>query len=732
MRLGYFCLFALALSAGEPSKILRGVVLDPANRPIAGARIQCGGRSTFSNTDGRFTLPSADPCDSTIEKDGFVTGTPKLTPSADARIVLTIQGPVENVIVTATRSQATPEQAAVAANTIAEKQLLARDLPSIADALREIPDVNITTTGRRGDATSLFLRGSSSTSTLVLLDGVPLNDPGGQINLAHLTSNGIDRIEVVRGPESTLFGAEASAGVIQIFTRRGNAEEQIPHGMFEYERGNFQTDRWLAGLNGGYAGRLDYSLHADQFHSAGAFPNDFYRNNSGSANVGYRISDATQIRGIFRIYDAHLGAPGQVAYQAYDYAANEETRDETVSARVDDSRGTRFFQTLSFGYHHLNDRFNENEGYRSQPLAALVRDVGANTYFVDLLNPAALPTQIPAGDRIAKSTAYFGPYPSLNITERKTVDYQGTLAQTGGALVFGYAFQDQSGNVSGTEASRKHNGFFANEQYSLGSRIHLSGGLRVEHSSAFGTYLAPRAGGSVLLLKQHGPLDSTFLRLSAGRGILEPSLYENYVQSQYAKGNPALRPEKTNSYEAAIVQEWAGRRIRTEVAAFRSSFHDLITYVYPSWQNIEQSWARGVEFSGEAKIVRNVSLSASYTRLSTRVVNSVSPTSPTTGIGVELLRRPKNGGSLVLSATPKRFTFVAGARFVGDRHDSDYAFGITRNPGYENVFASASYTLSKHFTPILRLDNLLNERYQEALGYSALSRTVLGGMRISW
>ena len=180
------------------------------------------------------------------------------------------------------------------------------------------------------------------------------------------------------------------------------------------------------------------------------------------------------------------------------------------------------------------------------------------------------------------------------------------------------------------------------------------------------------------------------------------------------------------------MHEWWGHRVRSEVAAFRNSFKDLITYVYPSWQNIEQSWARGVELSTEARVIRNVLISGNYTRLYSRIVNSVSPLSPVTGIGQPLLRRPQNSGAITIAMTPRRWSFVVGARFIGDRHDSDYTFGVTRNPGYENVFLSAAYTMSNHVTPVLRIDNLLNEGYQEALGYAALSRTVIGGLRISW
>jgi vitamin B12 transporter len=111
---------------------------------------------------------------------------------------------------------------------------------------------------------------------------------------------------------------------------------------------------------------------------------------------------------------------------------------------------------------------------------------------------------------------------------------------------------------------------------------------------------------------------------------------------------------------------------------------------------------------------------------------STASTDPYNGVGQELPRRPKNSGSVTLQITPKRWTFVAGGRFVGDRQDADFVFGITRSPAYANAFLSASYTVTNHLTPFLRIDNLTNESYSEVLGYPALSRNVIGGVRVTW
>ena len=197
--------------------------------------------------------PVVDKCQASMEKTGFDSRTVDLTAASEAKITLEIAGRVETVVVSANRTETTPEQAAVAANVITEQQLQARQFPMIFDVLREIPGLQVDEYGPPGTLAEVFTRGADYTGTLVLLDGVPLNDPGGELHLENLTSEGLDRVEVVRGPESALFGAEAAAGVIQLFTKHGDPENAVPHGSFSYERGSFQTDRWIANLNGGFA-----------------------------------------------------------------------------------------------------------------------------------------------------------------------------------------------------------------------------------------------------------------------------------------------------------------------------------------------------------------------------------------------------------------------------------------------------------------------------------------------
>src|SRR5437763_1712656 len=165
---------SLAISAGETNNI-RGTVLDPSGRAIEGAAVSCQGRTAFSNVDGRFALSLSSACELTIKKTGFQTKRVEFNGNG-VRIQLELQGPVETVVVSATRAQTTPEQAAVAANVVSEQQFQIRDYPMIFDVLREIPGLQVSDSGRRGALTSVYTRGAERTGTLVLLDGVPLND----------------------------------------------------------------------------------------------------------------------------------------------------------------------------------------------------------------------------------------------------------------------------------------------------------------------------------------------------------------------------------------------------------------------------------------------------------------------------------------------------------------------------------------------------------------------------
>lgn len=705
-----------------------GVVVDPSGRPIPNARVECAGEFTTTGVDGRYSLPKTERCEAAVSAAGFQTIHIQLV--SGARIELPIAGLSERVVVSATRRETTVEEAGVAASVVNRAELGQRQFPMLGDVLREVPGLQVARYGRPGSLTEVFARGGQRTGTLVMVDGIPVSDPGGEVNLAGFTSGTLDHVEVVRGPESALFGAEASSGVIQLFTRRGDAERTRPRGSVSYERGSFQTDRWMANLAGGSGARFDYALGAEQFHTVGEYPNDYFRNTSGTANAGFRISPTTQVRGVFRSFDSMLGAPNQVGYHIYDFDANEATRDTAGGIRLEDVRGRNYVQQVSFSYHRSHDLFIDSRMDGPYDIAALVRDTTKpvhRTYFEGLVDPGTTP---PPGLRLVKQSVTLWPFdPFLSLTSRKDFGYQGTLTHSNGATVFGYEFERQNGEVTGNDVNRDNHGLFVHEQVVVARRLFLSGGMRLERNSAFGTKLTPRGAVSYRVA------GSTYLRASAGIGITEPSLLQNFARDPWFVGNPDLRPEKTTSYEGGVVQELFGRRLRTEVSAFANSFRDLITFAFtqtPStWQNIEASRARGLEFTAQGRVASWISVNGNYTRMWTRITASSSPNALFNGTGQELPRRAGNSGAASIALTPRRWSLQAGAVLVGERQDTDL-FGVTRNRGYQNVYAAGSLRVHRNVVPFVRVENLLNDRYEEVLGYPTLSRGVHGGLRLEW
>jgi vitamin B12 transporter len=660
-----------------------GSVSDPNGQPAGSAKVVCGSETKSTDPHEVPDFPSV--CKTS-----------------------------ESVVVTATRAPLAIEESGVAAEVFTAKDFEPARGAFVQNLLRDVPGLNVVQTGTNGAITSLFARGGESDAALVLLDGVPVTEPGGELDFAHLTSAGLERMEVIRGPESVLFGAEAPSAVIQMFTERGDPEAREPHGSLSYERGSFSTDHWTAGLNGGFANRLDYAFTTDQFRSTGEFPNDAFRITSGTANVGYRFSDATQLRAVFRTFDSYAGVPGQVAYGLTNFDANEKDRDATVSLRLDNRRGARFSQHVQFGYHRYRDTFSDNieEDYN---VAAFVKVNGPKTYFAGLA-PVGAPGSVPGfGDLFASS--------GFTFTDRTSAGYQGTVSHRGGALVFGYDYERQAGLISGANVTRDNNGAYVNEQYALTPRIFVTGGARLEHSSTFGNKFTPRGAITFRLPTE------TYFRLSLARGIKEPALIENFARESFYVGNPELKPEKTDSFEAGLSHEWFGKRLRTDVAYFRNRFADRIEFDFSqnpaTWENIARSWARGVELSGSAKVWRFVSAHANYTKLYTHNFDDLADP--------ELVRRPRNAGAVSVELAPRRWSLMAGARFVGERPEDDFVFSaINRNNGYENVFVNGSFQVTRNVELHVRVDNALDEQYQEVLGYSALSRNATGGLKLTW
>jgi vitamin B12 transporter len=228
------------------------------------------------------------------------------------------------------------------------------------------------------------------------------------------------------------------------------------------------------------------------------------------------------------------------------------------------------------------------------------------------------------------------------------------------------------------------------------------------------------------------------VKASAGTGISEPSFLESFAKDPTYVGNPNLKPETSQSVEAGIERHWLGSHLVTDATVFGSRFRDLIVFTFlpppqPStWINLNASRAQGLELNARSQIAW-LQVRGAYTFLDTRVTATQFPLSAGTGIGQELPRRPRHSGSVDGSAVFRKAFVNLNATFIGERQDSDsIGLGIVRNPGYEKISVGGNYALTPAVDIFVRVDNLLNKHYEEVLGYPALSRNALAGVKFHW
>src|SRR5438876_1212429 len=293
-----FLLFLLL----SPPETLKGTILDATGAAIAGARVEISGagfsRSAITDDAGVFVIDDArsGTWSLRVTAGGFTPHASSIDiPSDSLKLTLRVAPRSEDVIVTTTRVETPLNMLGVSATVIDHTEIAGRQAPPVYELLRDVPGLAITHTSRRGGTTSIYTRGGGKNANLLLIDGVQVNDPGGDFNFAHLLPTNVDRIEVVRGPQSASYGSNAAASAIQIITHEGTAQDGAASGFASIDGGTFSTYRYRTGMSG-MAKALDYSLGAERLQTEGAYTNDAYQNLTISTNTGYRFNGNSQIR----------------------------------------------------------------------------------------------------------------------------------------------------------------------------------------------------------------------------------------------------------------------------------------------------------------------------------------------------------------------------------------------------------------------------------------------------
>ena len=610
---------------------------------------------------------------------------------------LEIQRVSENVVVTANAQPLDLDRTPAPVDLIGRQEIDQRQAVSFPDLLATQTGVSLARTGTIGGFTTIFVDGGNSSFNKVLIDGTPVNLPGGDLIYTNLTLDNIDKVELVHGAESALYGTDAMSGVIQVVSHQGST--RIPEVNLFAEGGGFSSARGGAQVSG-LLHKFDYSLAGSYFHTDGQGINDAFLNRSFAGNLGYSFSDSNQLRLTVRSNASFAGTPGQTLLGPgfSDPTAFDDERQLSGNLSWTFKTGSHWVHRIS----GMEARFLDTNGF-----------------------------------------------PDFNFFETAQFNRAGFLEQSTysfhqGAISAGYQYEVENAdpnNLSGLHARRNNQAGFLDARWQSLSRLTLSAGARAEANTNFGTRVVPRAGAVYALRRSQGLWGDTRAKVSYGQGIEEPTIFESFDSDPCNPGNPSLRPQRSRTVNAGIDQYFSDDRFRISTTFFANEFRDLIDQeVGPPnpicfgghemlFFNIDAARARGLNWSGEAHLNHWLVLKGNYSYDDTRVLKTVVTAPAVEQPGNHLLRRPVNSGNLWLNATFHRVNFNLAGYFTGPRTDSDFdGLGFTRNPGYARFDFATSYNFGRGISFTGRVTNFLDKHYQEAIGFPALGRDFRLGM----
>ena len=721
-----FSLIAIPVAAGP----LSGRVADATGRPLPRALVRALDASgkplaeTLTMADGTFTIDiTASDCRLEASLTGFTSATLPCAPSAEFKLAL---APLhEAVLVTANRSETPASQLAASATVFPLEEIERRHHPPVADLLVTSPGVTLSRSGGYGNVTSIFVRGGESNYNKVLLDGIPLNEPGGTFNFSNVTSENLDRVEIVRGAHSALFGSDAMTSVIQMFTRRA-ATNEAPQFGGDIEGGGYGTWRARASARG-TAGAFDYSLSGAHFATDNREPNNQFENDTATASLGYQLSPRASLRGVFRAEVGDAGTPGQTAFGRPDMDASFDRRDLVG--------GVTFLQDLSAAFRH-----------RATYGLAATRQSSMNLEEDPPYTPAF-------EDHVGAFEFFDFTFHSRNALRRHYATYQADWTLRGASLATGVHqltgavdWDGERGTLedvlaeSSTDISRNNFGLTLQHQGSW-ARLFTTVGVRLEDNESFGRSAAPRGSVAFIAHRSSGAIGETKLKASGGKGIKEPTALQSFSTSPFFLGNPELEPEEAVSFEFGVEQRFADSRGRLEVVWFDSRFENIIATRTISFSpftsqyfNIGKTDARGLELVAAAAPHPVIEARGGYTFLDSEVTESRTPDDPVFGIGQSAFRRPRHSGFMEVATTAGRVSLSVAAVFVGRRVDSDFSAlvpAMVENDGFSTWDATGAVRLTRGLAVTFAVMNLTDADYMEPLGYVALGRRATVGVRIA-
>jgi vitamin B12 transporter len=611
------------------------------------------------------------------------------------------------IVITATRVD-TRTGSDIPAASVIDRALIDRTgVRDVAELLRFVPGVSVVRSGGPGAQSSLFLRGGENDYVRVLVDGVPVNDPGGAVDLAWLSVDDVERIEVVRGPASVLYGTDAVSGVVQVFTRRSSR----PAFDAEVAAGRYGRRLLRGNLTSG-TDQLSLSLGGARESSNGILPfNSDYERDVFSAALVARPATTTRldvaVRGVNDEYHFPTDGGGVVG----DVNAYRDTRRLIASASVSQVLTSRVRSELLLSAMDVRGRDDDAPDAASDTVGF---------YYYDAFTSVRR--------RSADARVHFMPASSAVLT-------------VGGELVREAQRGNDSSNFS-FERSRfvadRRNGAVYGQWLSEHGAVALTAGARYDDNNTFGSFRTARAGLSLRTWRGGS------FRMSAGTAFKSPTFFESF-NTAFSTGNTDLDPERSRSWEAGVRHVGYDRRLTVGATWFDQRFRDMIQYAFvspeqPNYFNVAAASARGLELEATLAPTSTVRLGATTTLLKTRVDDAglQEGESATFVKGNRLLRRPATlaTGTMALDL-PGQTTADALVTWTGRRDDRDFSvfpaepvvlpawsrvdIGITRP--IQQSWSSARFELH------LRLENVFGAGYEEIANYPAPGRSLTIALR---
>ena len=609
----------------------------------------------------------------------------------------------EKIVVTATGAPVPAEQLGASVRVITAEEIARSGKRDVAEILSPVAGLEVSRTGSRGGSASLFARGGESDHNLVMINGVQVNQTGGGFDFGQLSAENVERIEIVKGAHSSLYGSDAAASVINIITKRGaGAFGLSAAAALGYRSEKSLVQEYSASVSGG-ADAYGYFLSYGRTDDGGVLEtNNRYRNDGFTANLGLAPADGLELS-LFSVYrSSSFGFPTGGAGDRFDeYADPDQGRKEKAAVLGSKLRFLptgRWENFARFGYSRLD----------------------ANNY--DGPEPAGRDT----------------PFPLKTLDARLSLEYGSTFTvdadSVSSATTAGVEYERESFRSGDLDRSRKNYALYAQEHLGLFGKLFLTPGVRFDRNDSFGKKWSPSAFAA-LKIERTG----TRFRAGIGKGIKEPTFSENF-DSSFSTPNPDLRPEETLNREIGVDQELAGGAGRIGVTLFHNRHKNLVAYSFEpfpngtNFENISRTRAKGAEVELSLLPGGGLAVDAGYTYLDTEVTDDGGLGSASFAKGEKLLRRPVHSFSAGANYSRNALNLNVSGNYAGKRDDVDWSGFPGRRVENGPVFTvdlAASWEISRSPRRLLlftRVENLFDRDYERVFGFSSPGLSWVSGI----